>query len=84
LSLVRYQPARRNLAATHRTGLERQLAAAEEQARQTHNPVLLGHRPVTVIDLDGIPDQTTRRLFKRSGSKSATNPQAASRGAASP
>jgi hypothetical protein len=49
---------------SHRTSLERQLAAAEEQAHQTHNPVLLDHLPVAAIDLDGMADETTRRLFE--------------------
>jgi site-specific DNA recombinase len=48
----------------HRTSLERQLAAAEEQAHQTDNPVLLDHLPVAAIDLDGMADETTRRLFE--------------------
>jgi hypothetical protein len=30
----------------------------------THNPVLLDHLPVAAIDLDGMADETTRRLFE--------------------
>ncbi len=48
----------------HRTGLERQLAAAEEHAHQALNPVLLDHLPVAAVDLDGMPDATSRRLFE--------------------
>jgi site-specific DNA recombinase len=48
----------------HRGDLERQLAAAEEQAHHTDNPVLLDHLPIAAVDLDGMPDQTTRRLFE--------------------
>ena len=48
----------------HRADLERQLAAAEEQAHQTHNPALLDHLPVAAVDFDGMPDETSRRLFE--------------------
>ena len=48
----------------HRTDLEQQLAAAEEQAHQAHNPTLLDHLPITAVDLDGMPDEISRRLFE--------------------
>jgi site-specific DNA recombinase len=48
----------------HRTGLERQLAEAEEQAHQAQNPALLDHLPIAAVDLNGMPDQTSRRLFE--------------------
>jgi hypothetical protein len=44
--------------------LERQLPAAEEQAHHTHNPDLLDHLPIAAVDLNGMPDETTRRLFE--------------------
>jgi site-specific DNA recombinase len=47
-----------------RIDLERQLAAAEEQAHQTHNPSLLDHLPTAAVDLDDMPDETSRRLFE--------------------
>jgi hypothetical protein len=42
----------------------RRLAAAEEQARKARNPVLLDHLPVAEVILDGMRDQTSRRLFE--------------------
>ena len=68
----------------HRTGLERQLAAAEEQAHQTHNPALLDHLPVAAVDLDGMPDETTCRLSEALRLEIRYDPQTASRDAASP
>lgn len=48
----------------HRVSLERQFPAAEEQAHGALNPVLLDHLPVAAVDLDGMPDETSRRLFE--------------------
>jgi site-specific DNA recombinase len=47
-----------------RAGLERRLAAAEEQVHQINNPALLDHLPVAAVDLDGMPDEISRRLFE--------------------
>jgi site-specific DNA recombinase len=44
--------------------LERRIAKAQEQAQDTRNPALLDHLPVTAIDLDGMPDDQSRRLFE--------------------
>ena len=47
-----------------REDLERQIARAQEQTQDTRNPALLDHLPVTAVDLDGMPDDQSRRLFE--------------------
>jgi hypothetical protein len=47
-----------------RDDLEGQLAAAQQQGQSIHNPALLDHLPVTDIDLEGMPDDVSRRLFE--------------------
>jgi hypothetical protein len=44
--------------------LERQITKAQEQAQDTRNPALLDHLPVAAIDLDGMSDDQSRRLFE--------------------
>jgi hypothetical protein len=46
------------------TGLERQLATAEEESRQARNPALPDYLPVTAEDLAGMPDEASRRPFE--------------------
>jgi site-specific DNA recombinase len=62
--LIRDIRQRRAELRAHRTDLQRQLASVEEQAHQTHSPALLDHLPVAAVDLDGMPDDTSRRLFE--------------------
>jgi recombinase len=62
--LIRDIKERRAELRAHRTDLERQLAAAEEETHHTRNPVLLDHLPIAAVDLDGMPDETSRRLFE--------------------
>jgi site-specific DNA recombinase len=47
-----------------RDELQRQLAAAEDQAHQAPNPALLDQLPVTPVDLASMPDEVSRRLFE--------------------
>jgi site-specific DNA recombinase len=47
-----------------REELERQIAKAQEQAQDTRDPALLDHLPVAVVDLDGMLDDQSRRLFE--------------------
>jgi hypothetical protein len=42
---------------------ERLAAGPGQQASRTCRP-LLDHLPVTAVDLDGLPDETSRRLFE--------------------
>jgi site-specific DNA recombinase len=44
--------------------LEGQLAAAQQQGQGIHNPALLDHLPVTEVDLEGMPDDVSRRFFE--------------------
>ncbi len=48
----------------HRAGLERQLAELENEAQDAPNPDLLSRLPITAIDLAGMPDAFSRRLFE--------------------
>ncbi len=48
----------------HRAGLERQLADLENEAQDAPNPDLLSRLPVGAIDLAGMPDALSRRLFE--------------------
>ena len=47
-----------------REDLEGQLAAAQQQGEDIHDPTLLDHLPVTEIDLEDMPDEASRRLFE--------------------
>jgi hypothetical protein len=47
-----------------REDLERQIAKAQEQAQDTHNPALLDHLPVTAVDLEDLADEESRRLLE--------------------
>ena len=47
-----------------RDELQRQLAAAEDQAHRAPNPALLDQLPVTPVDLASMPDEVSRRLFE--------------------
>jgi hypothetical protein len=40
------------------------LAAAQQQGQDIRNPALLDHLPVTDINLEGVPDDISRRLFE--------------------
>ena len=48
----------------HRADLERQLAEVEDQVHQAPNPELLGHLPISPVDLVGMPDALSRQLFE--------------------
>ncbi len=47
-----------------REALQQQLDEVEEQVHAAPNPGLLGHLPVTPIDLAQMPDDISRRLFE--------------------
>jgi hypothetical protein len=44
--------------------LEGQLAAAQQQGQGICNPALLDHLPVAEVDLEGMPDDVSRRFFE--------------------
>ena len=44
--------------------LEGQLAAAQQQGEDIRDPTLLDHLPVAEVDLEGMPDEVSRRLFE--------------------
>lgn len=68
----------------NRTDLERQLAAAQEQARQTDNPPCSTTCQSRLSTSTACPTRQPAGCSKHSGSKSAMTPPAASPGAASP
>jgi site-specific DNA recombinase len=43
---------------------ERQLDQAQQQGQDIRNPALLDHLPVSAVDLAGMPDEASRRLFE--------------------
>jgi site-specific DNA recombinase len=47
-----------------RDELEGQLAAAQQQGQDIHDPALLDQLPVTDVDLEDMPDEVSRRLFE--------------------
>ena len=57
--------------------------SSAKEAHQTDNSVLLDHLPIAAVDLNGMPDETTRRLFEALRLEIRYDPNTASPGAAS-